>query len=230
MSSDSSSSFIGWLITLAVLVAAVYFWRTSLAITSVIALAGILTWVGYRFISKSGRAQSSIDEKDYANALKLLQERGDADQLISALRFKIPFPSEIIKSRVVTAVKELLALGDAAAEPSNHHLPDELRDDIGRRTAGSLASLWPLCQKLALVARAKASPEQLADQLGDVERQLEDLATHAETTRHQLARITLGAAPLEIHHAIEQVGAMKWQVGELQRLDSVLEGRIEESH
>jgi hypothetical protein len=53
---------------------------------------------------------------------------------------------------------------------------------------------------------------------------LEDLARNAEATRNQLAHITLGASELEINVATEQVGAMKWQVTEMQRIDALLDG------
>ena len=224
MSQDSSGSSVGWLIGLAVLAAAMYFWRVSLVLAGVVVLAGLLTWVGYRFLSKSGQAQTAMENHDYAAALQLLQDGGNSDQLISALRFKVPFPGETIKARVLTAVKELLSLQDAATDPANPHLPPELRDEIGRRTRESLSSLWPLCQKLALVTRAKVKAELLSDRIAGVTQQLEELAANAETTRHQLAQLTLGATPLEIHEATEQVGAMKWQVGEMQRLDAMLEG------
>jgi len=224
MSQDSSGSSVGWLIGLAVLAAAVYFWRISLTLAALATLVGVLVWVGYRFFSKSGQAQTALESHAYAAALQLLQDGGDADQLISALRFKVPFPGETIKARVLAAVKELLALQEAAADPANPHLPAELREEIARRTRESLSSLWPLCQKLALVTRAKVKPEVLQDRIDGVSQQLEELAANAETTRHQLAQLTLGATPLEIHEATEQVGAMKWQVGEMQRLDAMLEG------
>ena len=149
---------------------------------------------------------------------------GYLEQLISALRFKVPFPAETIKARVLAAVKELLALRETAMDPANTHVPGELRDELARRTGESLAALWPLCQKLALVARAKVKPELLKERLDGVAKQLEDLAANAETTRHQLAHLTLGATPMEIHEATEQMGAMKWQVTEMQRLDAMLEG------
>ena len=95
---------------------------------------------------------------------------------------------------------------------------------MARRTRESLASLWPLCQKLALVTRAKVGAESLSAKLDGVNGQLEELARNAEATRHQLAHITLGASDLEIHEATEQVGAMKWQVTEMQKLDAMLEG------
>lgn len=223
MSSDSSGSAIGWLVSLAVLAAAVYFWRVSLVLAAAAVVIGIAAWAAYRFLSKTGRANSALDERDFAAGLKLLQDSGDTDQLISALRFKVPFPTETIKARVLAAVKELTALQETAAEPANTHLPDALREEIARRTADSLATLWPLCQKLALIARAKVDPEKVRDRLDGVSSQLEDLAANAETTRHQLAHLTLGATPLEIHEATEQVGAMKWQVTEMQRLDAMLE-------
>jgi len=212
------------LIGLAVLAAAFYFWRISLALVALAGLLGVVIWLVYKFVSKSGKAQTAIESHDYAAALKLLQDKGDSDQLISALRFKVPFPGETIKARVLGAVRELLALRSAASDPANPNLPSELRDEIGRRTGESLSSLWPLCQKLALVARAKVKPEALREQIEGVTQQLEELATNAETTRHQLAQLTLGGTPLEIHEATEQVGAMKWQVGEMQRLDAMLEG------
>lgn len=224
MSQESSGSPVGWLIGLAVLAAAVYFWRISLALVAVAVCLGLLAWAAHRFLSKSGRAQTAMEDHDYAGALKLLQDGGDADQLISALRFKVPFPSETIKARVLAAVRELLALQDAANDPANPHLPAELRDEIARRTNESLTSLWPLCQKLALVSRAKVKPEAVRERIDGVTQQLEELAANAETTRHQLAQLTLGATPLEIHDATEQVGAMKWQVTEMQRLDAMLEG------
>ncbi len=224
MSQDSSGSPVGWLIGLAVLASAIYFWRVSLALTGLAVFIGLLAWLGYRFLSKSGKAQTAIEDHDYAAALQLLQDSGDADQLISALRFKVPFPGETIKARVLAAVKELLALQNAACDPANPHLPAELREEICRRTRESLSSLWPLCQKLAVVARAKVKPEAVRERIEGVTQQLEELATNAETTRHQLAQLTLGATPLEIHKATEQVGAMKWQVGEMQRLDAMLEG------
>ncbi|RYD63287.1 MAG: hypothetical protein EOP83_12565 [Verrucomicrobiaceae bacterium] len=224
MSQDSSGGSVGWLIGIAVLAAAIYFWRISLALVGLAVVVGLLVWLGYRFLSKSGKAQTAMEGHDYAAALQLLQDGGDADQLISALRFKVPFPGETIKARVLAAVKELLALQDAATDPANPHLPAELRDEIGRRTRESLSSLWPLCQKLALVTRAKVKPDAVRERIEGVSQQLEELAANAETTRHQLAHLTLGATPLEIHEATEQVGAMKWQVGEMQRLDAMLEG------
>ena len=224
MSPDSPGSSVGWLIGLAVLAAAFYFWRVSLALVGLAVFVGLLVWVGYRFLSKSGKAQTAIESRDYATALQLLQDSGDADQLISALRFKVPFPGETIKARVLAAVKELLALQETASDPANPHLPVELREEIARRTRESLSSFWPQCQKLALAARAKVQPDAVRERIEGLIQQLEELATNAETTRHQLVQLTLGSTPLEIHAAIEQVAAMKWQVGEMQRLDAMLEG------
>lgn len=222
--SDKSSGSFGWVIGLAMLVAAVYFWRISLGIVAVIAVLGIAAWAGYRLLSKIGQAQTAMDENDYASALRLLQESGDEDQLISTLRFKVPFPGETLKARVITAVRELLALQETAADPANPHIPAELREELARRTRESLASLWPLCHKLSLLARSKIKPETMSERISGVTTQLEELARNAEATRHQLAHITLGASELEINEATEQVGAMKWQVTEMQKLDAMLEG------
>jgi hypothetical protein len=225
MANDSSSGVsLGGLIVIAVLIAAVVFWRFSLVAVGVLVLAGVLAWAGHRFLSKSGRAAAAIEARDYAAGLRLLQEGGDGDALISALRFKVPFPTETVKARLLAAVRELLELRAAAADPANTHLPEELRRDIVRRCGESLASLWPLCQKLALVARAKADTAAIAPRLAAVGEELDALANNATATRHQLAHLTLGADELEIHAATEQVGAMKWQVSEMQKLDAMLEG------
>jgi anti-sigma regulatory factor (Ser/Thr protein kinase) len=71
---------------------------------------------------------------------------------------------------------------------------------------------------------AKVKPEALRERIAGVTSQLEDLARNAEATRNQLAHITLGASELEINVATEQVGAMKWQVTEMQRIDALLDG------
>jgi hypothetical protein len=221
---DQSSSPLSWLISLALLIAAVYFWRISLALVALLILIGLVAWGGYRFLSKSGRASSALEENDYAAALQLLQESGDHDQLISTLRFKVPFPGEDLKPRMLDAVRELLALQEAAADPANPLIPSELRAELARRTHESLSSLWPLCQKLTLLARSKVKPEVVGERIAGVTTQLEDLARNAEATRNQLAHITLGASELEINVATEQVGAMKWQVTEMQRIDVLLDG------
>jgi hypothetical protein len=221
---EESSSPLSWLLGLALLIAAVYFWRISLALVGAVALLGLLAWAGHRFLSKSGRASTAMEENNYAAALQLLQQSGKPDQLISALRFKVPFPGEDLKPRMLDAVRELLALRQAAADPANPHLPSELRAELARRTEESLSSLWPLCQKLTLLARSKVKPELLEHRIAGVCTQLEDLARNAEATRNQLAHITLGTSELEIHAATEQVGAMKWQVTEMQRIDALLDG------
>jgi|GEM_PF-4028261 len=222
--SDNASSPFSWIIGLLLVVAAVYFWRISLGFAAVAILLGLALWAGYALISKSGRAQAAMARNDYAAALLLLQESGNADQLISALRFKVPFPTEESEARMVEAVRQLLALKDAAADPANPHIPDELREDIDRRTGESLESLWPLCHKLSLLARSKVASEVIEDRVADVTEQLGQLARNAESTRQQLAHITLGASELEINLATEQVGAMKWQVNEMRKLDTMLEG------
>jgi hypothetical protein len=221
---DKSPSPFSWLLGLALLIAAVYYWRISIAFVGILALTGLLIWAAYRMFSKSGQAQTAMDENNYAAALQLLQESGDHDQLISTLRFKVPFPGEDLKPRMLEAVRELLALQKAAADPANPHIPSELRAELARRTDESLSSLWPLCHKLTLLARAKVKPEALRERIAGVTTQLEDLARNAEATRNQLAHITLGASELEINVATEQVGAMKWQVTEMQRIDALLDG------
>ncbi|WP_193211421.1 hypothetical protein [Luteolibacter marinus] len=223
MANDSSGSF-GWVVGLGLLVAAFYFWRISLALAAALLLVGLVVWAAYRLLSKSGRAHTAMDEHDYAAALELLQESGDHDQLISALRFKVPFPTPELKERFVAAVRELLALQETAADPANPHIPSDLRDELARRTRESLSSLWPLCQKLTLLARSKVKPETVQERISGVLGQLADLTASAENTRQQLAHITLGASALEINEATEQVGAMKWQVTEMQKIDAMLEG------
>lgn len=222
MARDSSGAF-SFFVGLALLVAAVYFWRVSLALAATLALLGLLIWGIYRLVSKSGRARAAMDENDYASALHLLQEAGDHDQLISTLRFKVPFPTTELKDRFVTAVRELLALQQAVQDPANPHIPPDLREELDRRTKESLSSLWPLCQKLTLITRSKIKPESVSGRIEGVLGQLSDLAKNAENTRQQLAHITLGASELEINEATEQVGAMKWQVTELQKMDAMLE-------
>ncbi len=218
-----SSGFLGTLVMLALLVGAIYFWRASLVLVGIVIALGMLLWLGYRVLSKSSRAQASIDENDFATALRLLHESGRDDQLISALRFKMPFPNQDVKDRVVGAVRQLISLRDAAADPANTYLPESLRGDLRTRTHDSLSSLWPLCQKLSLLGRARLDEKLLKERLGDVTGQLEELATNAKNTRQQLALITLGASELEINHATEQVVAMKWQVNETQKFDALLE-------
>lgn len=224
MAKDSSSGAIGWLVGLALLALAVYFWKATLAITGGLILASILGWLAYRLLSKSGRAGAAVEKHDYAQALKLLQENGEQDQLISTLRFKVPFPDNAVKETILKAVRELLALKNAATDTANPYLPAGLREELVRRTHESLDSLWPLCHRLALVARSKVDAEAVAAKMSGVITQLEDLARSTETTRHQLAHLTLDASPLEINEAVEQVGAMKWQVTEMQKLDAMLEG------
>jgi hypothetical protein len=223
MANNSSGSF-GWLVGLGLLAAAFYFWRLSLTLAAVLMLLGVVAWAAYRLVSKSGRAHTAMDEHNYAAALELLQESGDDDQLISALRFKVPFPTPELKERFVAAVRELLALQQTARDPANPHIPSDLREELARRTRESLSSLWPLCQKLTLITRSKIKPEAVSDRIDGVLGQLADLARNAENTRQQLAHITLGASALEINEATEQVGAMKWQVTELQKMDAMLEG------
>ncbi len=221
---DDSSSFLGWLVGLALLVAAVVFWQISLALLAVAALFGGVVWVGYRWISRSGKVETALENRDYATALRLLQESGNHDALISALRFKIPFPGEELKTRMFEAVRELLILQEAATDPANPHLPAELRAELVRRTRESLSSLWPLCQKLALLARSKPQPEALRDRVSGLLTQLDELAKNAQATRNQVAHLTLGESDLQIHAATEQVGAMKWQVTEMQKINAILEG------
>lgn len=225
MANDSSSGAgaIGWLIGLALLAAAIYFWKATLIIGGGLVLLALLGWAAYRLLSKGGRAGAAVDQHDYALALKLLQEKGEQDQLISTLRFKVPFPDNTVKELVLKAVRELLALQNAAADKVNPYLPQGLRDQLIQRSNDSLASLWPLCQKLALVARSKVGTNALADKMSGVTAQLEELARNTEATRHQLAHVTLESSPLEINEATEQVGAMKWQVTEMQKLDAMLE-------
>ncbi len=222
MAKNSFSSS-GWLVGVALLAAALYFLRFSLTLAAVLAFTGVLIWIGHRLLSGTGRAQAAIDDHDYAAALKLLQESGEHEQLISSLRFKVPFPDKELKERIVQAVRELLALRETAADPANPHIPSGLREEIDRRTRESLSSLWPLCQKLTLIARSKIKPEIISERINGVAAQLQDLARNAEHTRQQLAHITLGASALEINDAAEQVGAMKWQVSEMQKLDAMLE-------
>ncbi|WP_035615767.1 hypothetical protein [Haloferula sp. BvORR071] len=225
MAQDSSGAgVIGWLIGLAVLAVAIYFWKATLVIGGGLLLLGILGWLAYRLLSKSGRAGAAVEKHDYAAALKLLQDTGEQDQLISTLRFKVPFPDNAVKEAFLKAVRELLALQNAAKDEANPYLPAELREELARRTRDSLYSLWPLCHKLALVARSKVGAEAVAAKMSGVITQLEDLARNTETTRNQLAHLTLDASPLEIDDATEQVGAMKWQVAEMQKLDAMLEG------
>lgn len=222
MSNKSSGSF-GWIAALALLGAAVYFWRFSLRLAAILALLAFAVWAVHRLISKSGRARAAMEDHDYAAALELLQESGDHDQLISSLRFKVPFPTPELKDRFVAAVRELLALQKTAEDPANPHIPSDLRQELARRTRESLSSLWPLCQKLTLLARSKVKPEAMSERIAGVIGQLEDLARNAENTRQQLAHITLGASALEINDATEQVAAMKWQVTEMQKMDAMLE-------
>jgi ribosomal protein L29 len=209
---------------LVVLLAALYFWRVSMALVAAASLLGLAAWACYRLFSKSGQAHAAMEENDYAAALLLLQQSGDHSQLTGTLRFKVPFPGSAVKESFLEAVRELLTLQEAAADPANPHLPQGLRDDLARRTGESLASLWPLCQKLTLLARSRVQPELLDERISAVAGQLEELAQSARATRHQLAHITLGASELEIHEATEQVGAMKWQVGEMRKLDGMIDG------
>ena len=50
---DESSSPFGWLLGLALLIAAVYFWRISVAFVGVLALIGLVVWAGYRMFSRN---------------------------------------------------------------------------------------------------------------------------------------------------------------------------------
>jgi len=221
---DKSSGILGWVIGLAVLAAAVYFWKYALILVVLLVVVGGLAWAGYSLLTKSGKANAAVEKHDYALALQLLQDKGEQDQLISTLRFKVPFPDNQVKERFLEAVRELLALQNAATDQANPHIPSDLREELARRTRESLSSLWPLCQKLTLLARSKVKPEAVAGKVAGVLVQLEELAHSTENTRHQLAHITLGASSLEINEATEQVGAMKWQVAEMQKLDAMLEG------
>jgi hypothetical protein len=144
--------------------------------------------------------------------------------LVRVLEHQLPLPDPILRERLVEAVKQLLTLQAAATDPANPHLPAVLRADLQRRTRDSLSSLWPLCQKLSLLARSGVRSELMTERIADVSGQLEELARNAGSTRDQLAHITLGATELEINVATEQVGAMKWQVNEMQKLDQILEG------
>jgi hypothetical protein len=224
MAKDSSSGAVGWLVGLVLLAAAIYFWKATLVVTGGLLLLGILGWLAYRLLSKSGRAGAAVEKHDYAQALKLLQDTGEQDQLISTLRFKVPFPDNAVKEAFLKAVRELLALQNAATDAANPYIPLELREELARRTCDSLYSLWPLCHKLALVTRSKVGAEAVATKTSGVITQLEELARNTEATRHQLAHLTLEASPLEINEATEQVGAMKWQVAEMQKLDAMLGG------
>lgn len=69
---DDSSSFLGWLVGLALLVAAVVFWQISLALLAGAAFFGGVVWVGYRWISRSGKVETALENRDYATALRLL--------------------------------------------------------------------------------------------------------------------------------------------------------------
>lgn len=144
--------------------------------------------------------------------------------MISALRFKIPFPGEELKTRMFEAVRELLILQEAATDPANSLLPAELREELFRRIREPLSSLWPLCQELALLARSKPQPEALVDWVSGLLTQLDEFARNAQATRNQLAHLALGGPDLKIHAATEQVGAMKWQVTEMQKINAILEG------
>lgn len=223
MAKDSSDS-VGWFVGLAVLAVAIYFRRVTLAIVGAAVVAGIVGWLAYRLLSTTGRAGAAMEKYDYAQALKLLQDHGEQDQLISTLRFKVPFPGNPVKESILKAVRELLALQNAATDTANPYLPAELREELARRTRDSLYSLWPLCHRLSLIERSKVGAEVVAGKISGVITQLEELAHNTEATRHQLAHVTLESSPLEINEATEQVGAMKWQVAELQKLDSMLEG------
>jgi hypothetical protein len=53
---------------------------------------------------------------------------------------------------------------------------------------------------------------------------LVELARNAQAARSQVAHLTRIKSDLQIHAATEQVGAMEWQVTEMQKINARLEG------
>lgn len=188
----------------------------GVALAAVVWLLGLLTR-GIRF-------DRALSRGFHGKALGMLQRWRKDEKLIDTLRTKVPLPGDAVRERLVEVVRELLALQKAAADLSNPHVPGELRKEIKRRTGDALRSLWPKCQDLALLARPGMEAAEVNAKVVQIMAPLEQLANIIASTRRQLVHSTFEGTSLNLDDMIENAGAMKWQVTETARMNSLLEG------
>lgn len=187
------------------------------------ALTGLVWLTG--FATRGFRLRAALNGGFYDKALRCLDEWGRNDELLATLRDKVPFPDDAIKERIIVTVRELQALQATATDPSNPHISEDLRGEIIGRCRNVMISLWPRCQDLSLLARPELAREAVRAKVVPMGESLDQLAEMIAATRLRLSNVTLEGSSLEIHDALESVGAMKWRVEEAPRIQAMVEGR-----